>query len=35
MSTLQVNDLVESFIVDQLHARPASKGQYGYAYVLN
>lgn len=35
MSTLQVNDLVESFIVDGLGARPASKGQYGYAYALN
>lgn len=35
MSTMQVNDLVDSFIVDQLHARPASKGQYGFAYALN
>lgn len=35
LSTLQVNDLVETFIVDQLHARPASKGQYGYGFVLN
>ena len=35
MSTMQVNDLVERFIVDQLQARPASKGQYGYAYALN
>ena len=35
MSTMQVNDLVERFIVDELSARPASKGQYGYAYVLN
>lgn len=35
MSTMQVNDLVDSFIVDQLDARPASKGQYGYAYALN
>jgi methionyl aminopeptidase len=34
-STMQVNDLVERFIVDQLGARPASKGQYGYGYVLN
>jgi methionyl aminopeptidase len=30
-----VNDLVDRFIVDELHARPASKGQYGYAYALN
>lgn len=35
MSTMQVNDLVESFIVNDLDARPASKGQYGYAYALN
>lgn len=35
MSTLQVDDLVERFIVDDLHARPASKGQYGYGFVLN
>ncbi len=35
MSTMQVNDLVERFIVQDLQARPASKGQYGYAYVLN
>jgi methionyl aminopeptidase len=35
MSTLAVNDLVERYIVDDLQARPASKGQYGFAYVLN
>jgi methionyl aminopeptidase len=35
MSTMQVNDLVDSFIVNELNARPASKGQYGYAYALN
>jgi methionyl aminopeptidase len=35
MSTMQVNDLVDSFIVKELNARPASKGQYGYAYALN
>jgi methionyl aminopeptidase len=35
MSTMQVNDLVESLIVNELNARPASKGQYGYAYALN
>jgi methionyl aminopeptidase len=34
-TTLQVNDLVERWIVDDLDARPASKGQYGYAYALN
>jgi len=35
MSTMAVNDLVERFIVDTLAARPASIGQYGYAYALN
>lgn len=35
MSTLAINDLVEAFIVDELAARPASKGQYGYGFVLN
>ena len=34
MSTLQVDDLVERFIIG-LGARPASKGQYGFAHVLN
>ena len=35
MSTMQVNDLVDHFIVHTLGARPASKGQYGYEYALN
>ncbi|APR54284.1 type I methionyl aminopeptidase [Sphingomonas koreensis] len=35
MSTMQVNDLVERFITVDLAARPASKGQYGFKYVLN
>ena len=35
MSTMQVNDLVEQFITTDLAARPASKGQYGFKYVLN
>jgi len=35
LSTLQVNDRVDDFIVNTLAARPASKGQYGYAYALN
>ncbi|MFY1019244.1 type I methionyl aminopeptidase [Ectopseudomonas khazarica] len=35
LSTLQVNDLVEKYIVDTLEARPASKGQYGFAYAMN
>ena len=35
LSTLEINDRVETFIVDRLNARPASKGQYGYAFALN
>ncbi|MBU1324513.1 MAG: type I methionyl aminopeptidase [Alphaproteobacteria bacterium] len=35
MTTLAINDAVEAFIVDRLQARPASKGQYGYGFVLN
>lgn len=34
-STLAINDFVERMIVDDLRARPASKGQYGFEYVLN
>lgn len=34
-STLDINDAVERYIVDELESRPASKGQYGFAYVLN
>ncbi|GAB3524938.1 type I methionyl aminopeptidase [Photobacterium alginatilyticum] len=35
ISTMDINDKVENFIVKELNARPASKGQYGYQYVLN
>lgn len=35
VSTMNINDVAERFIIDQLRARPASKGQYGYQYVLN
>ena len=35
MSTLEVNDLVERYITVGLASRPASKGQYGFAFVLN
>jgi methionyl aminopeptidase len=35
MSTLEVDAMVEQFIVDDLQARPASKGQYGYEFALN
>ncbi|MCG7629419.1 type I methionyl aminopeptidase [Epibacterium sp. MM17-32] len=34
-STLEINDRVERFIEQELQARPASKGQYGFEYVLN
>ncbi|WP_462380948.1 type I methionyl aminopeptidase [Pseudomonas sp. Marseille-QA0892] len=35
MTTLDVNDRVEHFIRNELASRPASKGQYGFEYVLN
>lgn len=35
ISTMEINHLAERYIVDQLMARPASKGQYGFQYVLN
>ncbi|WP_374829033.1 type I methionyl aminopeptidase [Paenochrobactrum pullorum] len=35
MTTMQVNDQVEDYIVNTLKSRPASKGQYDYPYVLN
>ena len=35
VSTMQINNLAERYIVDELNARPASKGQYGFQYVLN
>lgn len=35
MTTMAINDLAERYIVNELKARPASKGQYGYQYVLN
>lgn len=34
-STLEIDAMVERFIVEDLQARPASKGQYGYGFVLN
>ncbi|AWH16967.1 type I methionyl aminopeptidase [Stenotrophomonas sp. ZAC14D2_NAIMI4_7] len=34
-STMEINDFVERMIVDELGARPASKGQYGFPFVLN
>ncbi|WP_087024851.1 type I methionyl aminopeptidase [Thaumasiovibrio subtropicus] len=35
VSTMAINNRVDDFIVNELHARPASKGQYGYQFVLN
>lgn len=35
LSTMAVNDMVDRFITHDLAARPASKGQYGFKYVLN
>jgi len=35
ISTMDINNLAEHYIVNQLGARPASKGQYGYQYALN
>lgn len=35
ISTMDINDFVENYVVNELEARPASKGQYGYQYVLN
>ncbi len=35
ISTMEINNLVENFIVNNLQARPASKGQYDYPFALN
>ncbi|WP_428240678.1 type I methionyl aminopeptidase [Gynuella sp.] len=35
ISTLDIDAKVEDFIVNTLHARPASKGQYGFPFTLN
>lgn len=35
VTTMAINDWAEHYIVDELKARPASKGQYDYQYVLN
>lgn len=35
LSTIEIDSMVERYIVDELKARPASKGQYGFAFVLN
>lgn len=35
ISTMDINNWAERYIVDDLQARPASKGQYDYQFVLN
>lgn len=35
ISTMEINDVVERFIINELNARPASKGQYDFPYSLN
>lgn len=35
ISTLEIDRLTEQFIVQELHSRPASKGQYGFQFSLN
>lgn len=35
VSTMDINNWAERYIVDDLQARPASKGQYDYQFVLN
>lgn len=35
ISTMEINDRAEAFIVEELKSRPASKGQYDFPYVLN
>lgn len=35
VSTMAINNRVEDYIVNTLHSRPASKGQYDFPYVLN
>ena len=35
ITTMEINNQVEAFIVRELKARPASKGQYDYPYALN
>ncbi|MFQ3786350.1 type I methionyl aminopeptidase [Halomonas sp. A29] len=35
VSTMQINDWAEEYITHTLQARPSSKGQYGFPFVLN
>lgn len=35
ITTMEINDAAENFIINTLRSRPASKGQYDYPYSLN
>ncbi len=35
ITTMQIDEFCETYIVDTLHAIPGSKGQYGYPYSVN
>ncbi len=35
MTTMEINDIVDDYITNVLHSRPASKGQYGFKFALN
>lgn len=35
ITTMQIDEFCERYIVDTLKARPGSKGQYGYPYTVN
>jgi len=35
MTTAEIDEFCEQYIVDTLHARPGSKGQYGYPFSVN
>lgn len=35
ITTMQIDEFCERYIVDTLHAIPGSKGQYGYLYTVN
>ncbi len=35
LTTMEVNDFCEQYIINELHAIPGSKGQYGYPYAVN
>ncbi len=35
VTTMALNNRVEDFLVNELHSRPARKGQYDFPYVLN